>query len=272
MRKIDEWKKIVVEHFVAGMGMVQTYRSIKESTLFAWMDLYETKEIFKAFESLIEDKFILKTKGTEEIFYMLDNFEKVSDIRNIVRREPFTDRAGKIKPEKDKFKGLIELFNASTERAWPNRGIYYYCVKENNPYHWTILIKTKPTVGTITTMNLGSLLDKKSKISNMWKTIVKVWIKNKKEPIYKKLAGNANQIDFSNNRQPSTAGFTIFVSLGWLKEVGKKSNSYFYMVQDENAHEKYLKKFLGQDMPICPNCGQPTPNNFCFTCNQHIGF
>jgi hypothetical protein len=119
-------------------------------------------------------------------------------------------------------------------------------------------------------MNLGSLLDKNSKISKMWKTIVQVWIKNKREPIYKKLAENANQIDFSNNRQPSTAGFTIFQQLGWLKETEKKGNSYYYAVVDEKSHDKYLEKHKNKQMPICPNCGQPAPNYFCFTCNQNV--
>jgi len=234
------------------------------------MDLYETKEILKAFESLTEDKLILKTKGTKEIFYMLDNFEKTSEIRSIVRREPFTDRAEKIKPEKNMFDGLIELFNASTERAWPNRGIYYYCVKEDDLYYWTILIKTKPDVAKPTTIRLGSLLEKNSKISNMWKTIVKVWIKNKRKPIYKKMAEDDNQKDFGNNRQPGTAAFTLFESLKWIKEVGKRRNSYLYEVTDDDALKKYLKKFLGKNMPICLVCGQPAPNNFCFTCNQPV--
>jgi hypothetical protein len=122
MRKVDEWRKIIVEHFVARIYM-HHYKSISHSSIYAWMDLYENNDIIHAFESLLQDKILLKTKGKDEIFYLLDNMEKTSEIRNIVRKEPFTDRAEKIKPEKQSFKGKIELFNATTERAWPNRGV-----------------------------------------------------------------------------------------------------------------------------------------------------
>ena len=115
-----------------------------------------------------------------------------------------------------------------------------YCTKDGDPDYWRVVIRTKPNAQP-TAIVLGSLADKESKISKMWKVILKVWKNNNNQPIYKKMAEDEDQKIFSNNRQPSTADFSIFEHLRWLKEVGKKSNTIYYNITDENVHDKFLK-------------------------------
>ena len=145
-----------------------------------------------------------------------------------------------IKPEKKYFDGFKNIFNRVTERAWPNRGTYYYCVKQDNPEFWKVVIRTKPNAKP-TTIQLGDLKDPKSRIAKMWKVILKVWKKYKQTPIWKKRVEDADQTIFGNNRQPSTCAFQIFEHLGWLKESGKKGNMIYFVVIDENVYDKFLR-------------------------------
>lgn len=182
-----------------------------------------------AFRELINDEIIIIRKYEDVDHYCLDIHNKKSEIRNFIRQEPFIERAKLVKPESKYFEGYDEQFIRSTERAWPNRGSYYYCTKKEDSKHWKVIIVTKPNTKTVT-INFGSLADPKSRISKMWEVIFKIWENRKTDTIYKKMAEDKDQKLFGNNRQPSTAIFHIFEYLGWIKEVGKYRNSILYKV------------------------------------------
>lgn len=202
-----------------------SYKVRNERDIFKRFGNRNVKEMEEAFECLVEEKIIITEMSNENRYYLLDFIDKPSQIREILRKEPFIERAKMIKPEKEYFEGFENVFNRVTERAWTNRGTYYYCIKKENPELWKVVIRTKPNVKP-TIYVLGDLKDKESRIAKMWKVILKVWVENNKKPIWKKLAEDADQKTFGNNRQPSTCGFQIFEHLGWLKESGKKAIRY----------------------------------------------
>lgn len=240
MKESDEYKKKIVEFFVNRSPHGKIYKVQKEDEIFRRFGNRHTKEMQHAFDSLVEDKILITEMSNNIRYYLLDFVDKASEIRDILSREPFIERAKMIKPEKSYFEGFTEVFTKVTERAWPNRGTYYYCIKDDDPYYWKVIIRTKPNAEP-TSIVLYSLTDLESKITKMWQIILKVWRDNNKKPIYKKMAEDEDQKIFSNNRQPSTAGFSVFEHLGWLKEVGKKGNIIYYDVTDENAHDKFLR-------------------------------
>jgi len=242
MKETDEWRKRVVELFMLRSPPNRLYKAHSEEEVFSWFGRHAGDKLREAFESLVSEKIIIQSSSGEKRFYMLNLWEKMSEIRNLIHREPFAEKAGKVRPNESYFKGLKEQFTRATERAWPNRGTYYYCVKENDSHDWVVLIVTRPTLTRPLKINLQSLKEKDSRITKMWRVIVKVWKRNNKEPIYKKMAEDEDQTVFGNNRQPSTCAFQIFEHLKWLKEVGKKGNKIFYQVTDEDAYEKFEKK------------------------------
>lgn len=193
----------------------------------------------EAFNQL-EEKTIISEVVDERKYYLSDFINKPSQIREILRKEPFIERAQMIKPDDRFFDGFDNIFNRVTERAWPNRGTYCYCTKKDNPEYWKAVIRTRPNARP-TVYVLGDLKDRESRIAKMWKVILNVWIENQKNPIWKKLAEDANQTVFGNNRQPSTCGFQIFEYLGWLKEDGKRRNTIYYVITDDDAHENFLR-------------------------------
>lgn len=240
MKEIDEYKKIIVEFFVNRSPYGVSYKVHNEKDIFRRFGNHNVKEMQEAFNQLVEDKIIITEMSNDKIYYLLDFIDKPSEIRELLRKEPFIERAKLIRPEKGYFEGFDNIFNRVTERAWPNRGTYYYCIKEDNPEFWKVVVRTKPNVKP-TTYVLGDLKDPQSRIAKMWKVILKIWIKNKKMRIWKKMAEDADQKVFGNNRQPSTCGFQIFEYLGWIKESGKKGNIIYYVITDEEAYEKFLR-------------------------------
>lgn len=218
------------------------YKALTEDEVLSWFGNQGGEKLKEAFESLVTEKIIIQSSSGEKRFYQLNLFEKMSEIRNFIRREPFAERAGRVRPNQTFFKGLNELFTRATERAWPNRGTYYYCVKEDDPNFWIVLIVTRPTITKPDRITLGSLKEKDSRISKMWRILIKVWRRNNKEPIWKKLAEDEDQQVYGNNRQPATCAFQIFEQLKWIKEVKKTGNKMLYQVVDEDAWEKFQKK------------------------------
>ena len=158
MREIDEFKKRIVDHFMIKPGYFVTLPVLEQ-----WLDLYEVK-MHDAFRELINDKIIIIRKYEDVDHYGLDIRNKKSEIRNFIRQEPFIERAKLVKPESKYFEGYDEQFIRSTERAWPNRGSYYYCTKKEDSKHWKVIIVTKPNTRQII-INFGSLADPKSRIS-----------------------------------------------------------------------------------------------------------
>ncbi len=219
----------------------------------------------KAWNALIKSKIIIEANKTEGNLFLLNSWEKATEIRDIFVSEPIPERAVNIRPDKKYFENLVERFTHTTENAWPNQGTYYFSTKEDDPTHWTVFFRSKPNKKH-TTYDLGSIKDKQSIISTMWTVIVQVWKDSKKQPIYKKMAEDKDQKTFGNNRQRGTAGFAIFLKFRWVKEVSRKGKQVFYQIVDEKAHNRILTKKI----PICPRCGMPAPDNFCLNCKQPV--
>ena len=241
MKESDEHKKTIVEYFVSRSVRGMPHQAHNVNDIFRRLSRRDNREMQQAFGELVEDKIIIVDMSDTGEFYLLNFIEKPSEIREVLRKEPFIERAKTVKPEKKFFEGWVNVFERATERAWPNRGIYYYCTKKDNPDFWKVVIRTKPNVMP-TTINLGDLKDPESRIAKMWKVILEVWITNNREPIWKKRAEDANQTVFGNNRQPATCGFQIFEYMGWLKEKRKKGNTIYYDIIDDQSYSNFLRE------------------------------
>lgn len=218
--------------------------------------------LLKAFDDLISKKILFQIRLGH---YQLNTFEFISEIRRIKNIEPIGMRSKEMLPMDKYFKGYIEQFTLTTQNSWPHRGIYYCCTKKDDVSDWKIIFRANPTKDP-RVYYFGSLMDSDSTILKMWKTVVKIWKKNKKQPIYKKMAEDVNQKDFNNNRQPGTAAFEIFRKFGWIHETGKKGKQIFYQIDKPDEYLDILtKKIL-----ICSRCGLPAPDKFCINCDLPI--
>ena len=132
MKEIDEYKKTIVEYFVSRSPHSISYKVRNERDIFKRFGNRNVKEMQEAFNQLVEEKIIITEMSKDTRYYLLDFIDKPSEIREILRKEPFIERAKLIKPEKNYFEGFDNIFNRVTERAWPNRGTYYYCIKKEN--------------------------------------------------------------------------------------------------------------------------------------------
>jgi len=260
----NEWIKRIVERFIE-RSSEGSYSITNVQDLIKDFGYLVDSNFMKAWNELISKQIIFEIARASGKEFLLNTWGKTAEIREIFNKEPIPERAENVKPEKSYFEGLSEHYAITTENAWPNQGTYYFSTKEDDPSHWVVIFRSKPNKRP-TRYDLGSIKDEDSRISKMWKVIVQVWHKNQKQPIYKKLAENKDQVTFGNNRQPAVAGFTIFVKFGWLQEVSRKGKQIFYNIIDEKSHQE----ILNGKIPICPRCGSPAPDHFCHYCDSPI--
>lgn len=259
----NEWKKRIVERFIERSSKGNYMSNENTQTLMESFGFSVDSNFFKAWDYLLKSEIIIKHGDNE--MYFLNTWKKPTEIREIFQEEPLSERSESMRPERKYFENLVEQFTITTEQAWPNQGTYYFCTDEDDPSTWNVIIRSKPNKPPIV-YRLGSIKDKNSRLSKMWIVILSVWIDGNKKPIYKKLAEDKDQKTFGNNRQPATAGFTIFNKFGWLEETSRRGKQIFYKISDEKSHED----IINGKTPICPRCGRPSPNRFCNYCNAPI--
>lgn len=85
---------------------------------------------------------------------------------------------------------------------------------------------------------MGSLEDKNSRITKIWRAVLKVSKINKDNQFIRKWVENIEQEACGNNRLPSRSAFQIFVHLNWLEVVGRKGNTVYYRVTKKGNNEK----------------------------------
>jgi hypothetical protein len=229
MFTVEEWKLRIVKFFIYRKMRGTNYRIRNEEELFKTFASNFERNTQTAYEELRADKIIEEYRDNPIPFYTLNFSEKGQEIQAIIKNEPFEEKSDLIQPDDKDFKDLRQEFKDASTRGYPNRGFYYFCTKINDPNDWTVLIKTKPNVKPYRII-LGSLESKDSRMSKIWKAVLKVSKINKGEPFIRKWVENIEQKACGNNRLPSRSAFQIFIHLGWLKVVSKKGNTVFYQV------------------------------------------
>lgn len=226
---VEEWKRRIVKFFLFRSYNGISYRIRNESELFRHFAGAFERNTQTAYAELLSDKIIEEYKENPQTFYGLDFMNKAQEINAMIKNEPFEEKSNIIQPSGNEFKGLREEFRDASSRGWPNRGFYYFCTKDNDPNFWIVLIKTKPNVKPYKIM-LGSIESKNSRIMKIWHATVRVSKINKGQPFIRKWVENIEQKACGNNRLPSRSAFQIFVHLGWLKMVGRKGTTSYYVV------------------------------------------
>ena len=229
MITVEEWKRRIVKFFMYRKMKGSHYRIRNEDEVFKTFASGFEKNTQIAYEELRVDKIIEEYRDNSNPFYTLNFSEKGQQIQAIIKNEPFEEKSNIIQPDDKDFKNLHQVFKDASSRGWPNRGFYYFCTKIDDPNYWITLIKTRPNVKPYRIL-LGSLKIKDSRISKIWKAVLKVSKINKGEPFIMKWVENIEQKACGNNRLPSRSAFKIFVHLGWLEVTGKKGNTTFYRV------------------------------------------
>lgn len=259
---IDWFEKHIIEKLIE-RSRFKSFEIGNKIEFFKSFGVYKHElNLTKAFDNLVEKKLLFQIRLG---YYKLNAYEFISEIRRIKNIEPIGTRSKEMLPMDKYFTGYIERFTLTTQNSWPHRGTYYCCTKKEDNTNWKIIFRANPTKNP-RTYYFGSFLDNDSTVLNMWKTIVKVWKKNNQQPVYKKMAEDANQTDFGNNRQAGTAAFEIFRKFGWIHEVSKKGKQIFYQI---DKPDEYLD-IINKKIPICPRCGLPAPSNFCMNCNLPV--
>ena len=178
-------------------------------------------------------------------------------------QEPAEEVMAKLQPPPSTFEGLEVRHTIITENAWPNQGTYYLCTQIGNPAYWLFLFRSKPNK-PVTRTNLGSLEDRDSRISKMWKIIH--GLGKTQLTFYKKQAEDLDQRTFGNNRQPATASFNIFYYLGWLKEVKRRGKQVFYALDKDAVHDA----LMDHDAYVCRGCSRIYRARYCDHCESAI--
>ncbi|MBI5146779.1 MAG: hypothetical protein HZA84_06115 [Thaumarchaeota archaeon] len=262
-QSLEFWEKRLIERFIERSDR-GTFELKNKLDLFKSFGRFKTDpNLSKAFDNLIYRKLILQINLGN---YILNSHTSIAEIRRILQTEPIPFMSEQMMPVESYFEGYTLQFNFTTDKnSWPHRGTYYCCTKNDDPSTWKIIFRANPAKKP-TSYSFGSLLDNDSKIIRMWKTVLKVWEKYNREPIYKKQAEDINQTDFENNRQPGAAAFALFIRFGWIHEVGRKGKQVFYQIDKPEEHLDLIKKRI----PICPRCGIPAPDRFCVYCNLPV--
>ena len=191
------------------------------------------------------------------------NPNKELEVTKYFNKDPVKGVIAKLQPPPATFNGLEKRFEIVTENAWPNQGTYYLCTLVGDPASWVALFRSKPNKKA-TRMNFGSLEDRDSKITKMWKTIHSL---GKRElTFYKKQAEDMDQKAFGNNRQPATASFSIFCYLGWLKEVKQHGKTIYYSLDKDNLHDALVS---GRAY-ACHMCAKVYLERYCDNCKTNI--
>ena len=264
MLEQNDWVKRIIEKFIERSSN-GSYKVSNVQTFMIEFGFMVDSNFLRAWENLVKTKIIIELNDKNKKVFVLNSWEKATEIRNIFVKEPILERVVNTRPANKYFRNLQEQFIHTTEQVWPNQGTYYFCTKEDDISYWVVLVRSKPNKRP-QPYKLGSIKDKQSTISKMWIVILEVWKRNKKEPIYKKMAEDKDQRTFGNNRQPATAGFTIFLKFGWIREVSRKGKQIFYDIVDEDVYDKLITN----EIEICPRCGLPAHNHFCLNCNMRI--
>ncbi len=257
------WEKRLIERFIERSDH-GTFELKNKLELFKSFGRFKTDlNLETAFDNLITKKLILQINLGN---YILNSHTSIEEIRRILQMEPIQFMSEQMMPVESYFQDHKLQFNFTTDKnSWPHRGTYYCCTKEDDPSIWKIIVRANPAKKP-TTYPFGSLQEQDSRIVQMWKTVLKVWNQNNREPIYKKQAEDINQKDFENNRQPGVAAFVLFTKFGWIHEVSRKGKQVFYQI---DKPDEYLD-IINKKVPICSRCGMPAPDKFCINCNQPI--
>lgn len=228
MLPIESWKRKIVR-FLVMKSYPRSYRATSIREIFASFGSNTDSNTKIAFDELIEDKIIIKVKSLDREFYMLNFIDKMDEIRYMVRTDPLDEKAGLIKPSPEETKGLKFMFQTTSERGWPNRGVYFYYVREDDPDHWIALNKTRPNVRPYRII-LYSLKDQNSKISRIWQAACRVYTANGYQPFFRKKVEDEDQEACDNTRLGSKAAFDIFMYKQWLKIVSRKGRVTHYEI------------------------------------------
>ena len=229
----------MVKFFIFSSVKGMEFKIKDEHELFRYFASNFERNTQTAYDELLSAEIIKKYPRVLDksirTYYTLNFSEKSQEIEAIIKNEPFEAKSNIIKPSDNDFTNLREEFRDASTRGWPNRGFYYFCTSIVDPNYWIVLIKTKPNVKPYRIV-LGSLEDKGSKISKIWKAVLKVSKTKKGEPIIRKWVENIEQKACGNNRLPSRSAFQIFVHLGWLEISSRKGNIIFYQVTKKDDY------------------------------------
>lgn len=264
LREKTEWEKRIVDWFIVRSNN-GNYESNGLNEILPSLGFQVDSNLYKAWDNLCEKSIIIEARRAAGKTFLLNTWMKTTIIREIVHKDPISEHAKYCRPKSSYFNDMIERFTYTTANVWPNQGTYFFCTSSNDPSFWVVFVKSKPNKNHLT-YKLGSIKEKNSKISQMWKTILEVWYNGDKKSIFKKMAEDKNQKVFGNNRQPATAAFVIFSKFGWIKEVSRKGKQIFYDIIDDESYEH----ILNNKIPICPKCGMPAKGNYCVNCKYTI--
>lgn len=227
MQSVDWWKRRIVRFFVFRSYGKRSYRIQKESTVFRHFAGNFDANAQAAYEQLRQEGVIREYAGGSEKFYGLDFIHKIKEIDLLVEDNPAAETAGMIRPSDDEVKDLNYMFWDRT-RGRPNSGYYYFYTKKDDSDYWVVMIRTKPGAKPYKII-MGSITDKNSRISKIWRATTKVAEMNK-GPFIRKWVENMDQQACGNNRLPSRAAFKIFEHLGRLEEVYTRGRVAYYRV------------------------------------------
>ncbi|MDE0396198.1 MAG: hypothetical protein OXL96_00180 [Candidatus Poribacteria bacterium] len=260
MPDIEHWKKRIIEKFIERSQHSSYYITDLKPILDSFGRIEYNANL--AWEALLHDGLLVTdTINGQEAIHL--NPHKELEIMKYFNKDPAEEVMAGLQPPASDFEGLEKRINVITENAWPNQGTYYLCTLIGNPASWVFLFRSKPNKPTTRT-NLGSLTDKDSRITKMWK-IVRDLGQGERE-FYKKQAEDLDQRTFGNNRQPATAAFNIFVYLGWIREFRRRGKQVFYLLAKADLHDAFVN---GQAY-VCHECSKIYSNRYCDSCEKPI--
>ena len=232
------WKQRILEYLVARSRHI-VYKTSFENEMERQYSRFIDENYYMALQELKNEQ-ILNERNVggyhETSLYIIQKKDK---IRYYLRMTPNDVRVEIIQPSPEELKGLEVVFDSSSERKYPNQGLYYYCKKTSVPNFWVVLIKHSPNKKA-TKVILGSELDDSSRISKIKKATKLVSKLATDGEFVRKNVEDIEQAACGNNRIPSKCAFDVFVHEGFLIITGQKGLSKKYKL---NTIKKKIDTF-----------------------------
>lgn len=226
MLTVAFWKQRILEYLVARSRYV-AYKTTLEGEIERQYAGSINTNYYAAWEELKEEGILCERNVLGYPQASLYLVQKKDKIRYYLRLSPCDMRAKIIRPTPEELKGLKIIFDSSSERKYPNQGIYYYCKKTDNPNFWVVLIKHAPNKKA-TKVILGSQLDDSSRISKIKRATKLVSRLSGHAEFIRKNVEDIEQAACGNNRIPSKCAFDVFVHEGFLVITGQHGLSKTY--------------------------------------------
>jgi hypothetical protein len=177
-----------------------------------------------AWDELVRDNYI---EAVDKNYFTI-NFDKRADLMILATQDSELELA-KAQPLESDFADLDYRFASGGEWKYSNKSYFHFCVKQDDPTYWIVLVKNKG-VGKPGRLHVGSTQNQQSRLSRIWAATKKAADQSTDKTFIQHDAEALNLKACGTGRRISRAAFEIFREYGLIRAVGKRRRGTLYML------------------------------------------